>query len=356
MANYLSNIYSNVPSDKIVVLASPEKESEEFDKKQNYKIYRRELLFKYLRPKWLRAFLPTLKIVRREKIEALHISHVLPLGYVAYLFLRAFKIPYIVYTHGLDILHPQNNQRKKYWIKKILQNAEQVIANSNFTAGEANKLGVQKERIQVINPCLDLSRYTTPSPKEADDLKNKLNLKNKKILLSVGRLIERKGFDMVIKSLPVALKNIPDLVYVIVGEGPDKKRLEDLIKKNNLESKVLFAGEVKHEDLYLYYNLAEIFIMPSRQLSNGDVEGFGIVYLEANLYGKPVIAGRSGGVPDAVEDGVSGLLVNPENVEEIRGAITKLFQNQELYNKLAKEGEKRVKEKFICRDFSVLFK
>lgn len=356
VANYLSNICSNVPSDKIIVLASKEKESDEFDKKQNYKIYRHKLLFKYLPLKWLRAFWPVLKIVRKEKIEIIHTSHILPIGYVAYLFKKAFKIPYIVYTHGLDILHPQNNPRKKYWLEKILQNAEQVITNSSFTANEVNKLSVQKEKIKIINPCLDLSQYKFPLEEKIESLKNKLNLKNKKILLTTARLVERKGIDMVIKSLSTVLKNIPDLVYLIIGKGPDKNRLENLIKEKNLENKVFFIGEARHEDLNLYYNLADVFIMPSRQLSNGDVEGFGIVYLEANLYGKPVIAGRSGGVPDAVEDKINGLLVNTESVEEISEAIIKLFQNQELYNSLAEKGKTRVKEKFICKDFSEFLK
>jgi len=356
VANYLSNICSNVPSDKIVVLVSKEKKSDEFDKKQSYKIYRHKLLFKYLPLKWLRAFWPVLKIVRKEKIEIIHTSHVLPIGYVAYLFKKAFKIPYIVYTHGLDILHPQSNDRKKHWLKKILQNAEQVIANSSFTANEVNKLGIQQEKIKIINPCLDLSEYQEPTEEDIKKLKSKYNLENKKVLLTIGRLVERKGIDMVIKSLPEVLKQIPNLVYVIAGNGSDKKRLEGLIKECNLENKVIFVGKIELEKLNLYYSLADIFIMASRQLANGDVEGFGIVYLEANLYGKPVIAGRSGGVPDAVEDGVNGLLVNPESVEEISKAIIKLFQDQELYNSLAEQGRTRVNGKFICRDFGGLLK
>ncbi|MDD5043298.1 MAG: glycosyltransferase family 4 protein [Patescibacteria group bacterium] len=356
IANYLYNIFSHLPEDRICVLANKISGDKEFDKRQNYKIYRKKLLYKIFRPKWLRAFLPALKIVRKEKIEVLHISHVLPMGYVAYLFKKTFRIPYVVYTHGLDILHPQSHPRKKIWLVKILQNAELVVANSSFTANEVNKLGVQKEKIKIINPCLDLSQYQKPTSEDIEKLKNAYGLKNKKILLTIGRLVERKGIDMVIKALPEVLLKIPDLIYVIVGDGADEERLGGLVEKNNLEDKVIFIGGIKPKDLGLYHSLADVFIMPSRQLANGDVEGFGIVYLEANLFGKPVIAGRSGGVPDAVKNGVNGLLVNPENVEEITGAIIKLFLNQELYNQLAEQGERGVREKFICQNFNNFLK
>jgi len=149
----------------------------------------------------------------------------------------------------------------------------------------------------------------------------------------------------VVACLPQVLVECPNLVYVIIGRGEEAENLKLQIKNLKLEDKVLLLTEVEAEELKLWYQTSDIFIMTSREL-NGDYEGFGIVYLEAGLAKKPVIAGKSGGVSDAVVDGVTGLMVDSENLEEINKAIIKLVQFPGLRDRLGQAGHNRAIKEF----------
>jgi len=163
------------------------------------------------------------------------------------------------------------------------------------------------------------------------------------VILTVGRLIERKGHDIVIRAMARLASEFPAARYVVVGDGPRGPYLRDLVASVALQDRVVFVGEVRKEDLPLYYQAADVFAMVSRARERqGDVEGFGLVYLEAGACAKPVVAGRSGGVPDAVVDGVTGLLVSPESVEEVADALARLLRDRELAAKLGQAGRQRV--------------
>jgi len=153
--------------------------------------------------------------------------------------------------------------------------------------------------------------------------------------------------DQVIKSMPKLISLAPNLVYVIGGAGPDEEYLKQLANSfpQQIKSRIIFLGKTTEEEKWTWFNLCNTFIMPSRNIE-GDFEGFGIVYLEANLAGKPVIAGDSGGVRDAVIDGVNGILVNPENLEDIIEAIVTLVKNKEVSQKLGEQGRERVIKEF----------
>jgi len=142
---------------------------------------------------------------------------------------------------------------------------------------------------------------------------------------------------------------------LIIGDGALRKELEDLVKKLKLSEHVIFVGYIAHEDedLLKYYTACDVFIMPSREIKEkGDVEGFGIVYLEANACGKPVIGGKSGGVVDAIEDGVTGLLVDPQNINDISKALIKLLINKEYSSELGVTGRKRVEKEFNWKNIA----
>ena len=167
-------------------------------------------------------------------------------------------------------------------------------------------------------------------------------MEKKIILLQVGRLVKRKGVDKVLEALPEVLKECKDLVYVVVGNGPECSNIELRIKNLELSNYVILIADASDEDVQAWYELCDIFIMPARDI-DGDVEGFGIVYLEANAYGKPVIAGDSGGVRDAVKPDLNGLLVNPESTTEIRDAILKLCKDEFLRRRLGQQGREWVR-------------
>lgn len=293
--------------------------------------------------KWLPAFFALWRTISKNKIEHIIVGQILPLGTVAWLVCRFRGIKYSLVLHGMDLGMSKKSARKKWLAKKIMVNANHLVCNSNYTAKVAREFLVEEEwgKISVVNPGVDNPKFQDTNFKI--QISGKHNLQNKIILLSVGRLVKRKGFDMVIKALPDALKEAPDLVYVVAGAGEEEKSLKEAAIKLGLEKKVLFLGDISDQEKWNWLDLCDMFIMPSRNI-NGDFEGFGIVFLEANLAQKPVIAGDSGGVGDAVANGLNGLLVNPEDIDDISLAIVELTKDKDLRERLGREGKKRAEE------------
>ncbi|MBI5022803.1 MAG: glycosyltransferase family 4 protein [Candidatus Magasanikbacteria bacterium] len=280
-------------------------------------------------PHWLPLIWRVGKIVKKEKIEMLWVGQVLPVGYVALWFKRRKKVPYTVFTHGMDILVPQKSRWKKYWLKKILFNAELVVANSQFTRGELIKLGVVEWRIIVVYPC----------PVEMKDSSLALLPQNdiEKIILSVGRLVKRKGFDKVIDVMPRLLKRVPDLKYVIIGNGPEIAALQNQIAELGLSDNVEILEKVYDKELQEWYNKCTLFALPCRQIGV-DVEGFGLVFLEAALAGKPVVAGNSGGAPETIRHGYGGFVIEPDSPDELYQALLKILTDEPFANRLGDYG------------------
>ena len=346
IASYLSGVARNLPKDKTIVLAPALDNSEEFDREEGYKIYRRNLVSKsfFLWPKWLPLIYHIFKIARKEKVEVILVGQVLPVGTAVFFLKKIFEIPYIISCHGMDILTAKKSFRKKRLMNKILEQSEKIISNSNFTKNELNKLGVQSKKIEILYPCVP--KRINLKEDFLENVSRKYNLENKKIILTTGRLVKRKGHDKVIESLPKILEQFSDAKYIIVGDGPERENLENQVKNLNLGSHVIFTGKVGDLELAAFYQLCDLFITVSRQIE-GDVEGFGTVYLEANLYGKPAIAGNSGGAGEAVIDGLNGLLVDPESIDEISKGIIKLLSDRDLTNQLGRQGKERVEKEFM---------
>jgi len=352
VANYWANLCRELPNDSLVVLATEGPNTIDFDVKQEYLIYRHKLIKnqKWVWPKWLPLFFSIKRLIQSEKVEFLLIAHILPTGIIAYLLRHLFNIHYGLSFHGLDLKLTQANYRRRWMAARIIKSADWVIVNSEYTRS------LQKEyypnlnlKIEVIYPCPNVG-ITPVSPVIKENIIKKSQLENKKVLLSVGRLVERKGQDMVIKSLPLVLKAYPDLKYVIVGRGPEKERLEQLIDELQLGDVVSIYEKVGDFELPAFYELADVFILPCRELEDGDVEGFGIVFVEAGNCKKPVIAGRSGGAVEAVEENITGLLVNPLDEKEIATKILELIRKPELAKKLGENGYKRVQKYFKWSD------
>lgn len=344
IANYLAGLAGALPKDKIAVLAPRFSGAENFDNRQPYKVYRRNLFSKFIWPKWLPMVWHLWRTARREKVEAILVGQVLPVGTAALAVKRFFKIPYFVSCHGMDIMTAAENSRKKNLMNKILEQASGVIANSKFTKNELIKLGVAENKIAIICPCPVVGSRIEPG--KVNEIKNRLGLADKKIIFTVGRLVARKGYDKVIEAMPKILEKVQQAIYVIAGDGPEKESLKFKIENLKLENEVLLLGEVSEEKKNAFYQLCDLFIMTPRQIG-ADVEGFGTVYLEANQYGKPVVAGKSGGVAEAVVDGVTGLIVDPENINKISDAVIKILSDENLAKKIGGRGREMVEKEFI---------
>jgi len=287
-------------------------------------------------PKWLPAIFCLWQYIRKYKIDYVLVGHILPLGTVTYFLSKIVKFKYSVILHGMDFAFATKSARKKNITRKILDNSEYIICGNSYLASMVKDFMGEdySHKIKIVNPGIDVSEEV--DLELVDKIKEKYHLKDKTIILSLGRLVKRKGVDKVLEAMPEVLRTFPDLYYVIVGDGPDKIYLKEKAKgiKN-----VIFT-KATDEEKWSWMKACDIFIMPSRNIG-GDFEGFGIVYLEANLMGKPVIAGNSGGVSDAVAGAVSGVLVDGENSERIAGAIINLASNKELREKLGEQGRKR---------------
>jgi phosphatidylinositol alpha-1,6-mannosyltransferase len=176
------------------------------------------------------------------------------------------------------------------------------------------------------------------------------------VIVCVGRLVHRKGQDKLIEAMPQILKSFPDAVLLLVGEGPIKSMLDKSIRHHGLENNVIFTGRVQFADLPKYIQLGEIFAMPSRDRFFGlEVEGLGIVYLEASACGVPVIVGKSGGAPDAVLENKTGLIVDGTNPDEIADAVCKLLKDKELAKQMGRAGRDWVVENWQWKIWSDKF-
>lgn len=256
-------------------------------------------------------------------------------------FLR-FKVASFV--HGLDIMQKMS-AKEKGKKKRLLEKVDKVIVNSTFVKEQVLKYGISEHNVAVCNPGVDVNKFA--SKDHSREIKERFGLNDKIVLTTIGRVIERKGQDMVIKSLPNVIKKVPNIVYLIVGQGGYRTELERLAGEIGVANHVIFTGFIDDRDVVSYFRATDIFIMVSRTIEErGDVEGFGISYIEANVCKKPVIAGRSGGVVDAVEDDVNGLLVNPTNINEISDAIIKLATDNDLRVRLGEQGYQRAVAKF----------
>ncbi|KKS33482.1 MAG: Phosphatidylinositol alpha-1,6-mannosyltransferase [Parcubacteria group bacterium GW2011_GWC2_42_12] len=303
-----------------------------------------ELLSNRLPLGWLKVVFKLRQTVKAKNINHLLVGQILPLGTAALICSKFCQIKYSIFLHGLDFTCALKSYRKKFISQKILNGAEIIICANSYVADLLKQTFLKvAPKIIVVNPGAEGCKVQN-TPKAAQ-LKEKFNLKDKIILLSVGRLIKRKGFDLVLDCLPQVLKQVPNLVYVIIGDGEERKNYELRVMNYELKNKVLIINNMPDEEKNLWHSLCDIFVMPARNIA-GDFEGFGIVYLEANLAGKPVIAGRSGGVSDAVIDGLNGLLVDPENVNDLSKKIIRLALDHELRQKLGEQGRERALREF----------
>lgn len=221
---------------------------------------------------------------------------------------------------------------------RALTRADCVLAGSEYTAELARRAGVASERLRVTRYGTDPARFR---PLDASALRARLGLEGRAVLLTIARLVARKGIDSVLRALPAVRRAVPNVAYVVAGDGPERARLEALAREGGVAEDVHFVGALADAELPLWYSLADVFVMPSRS-EPPDVEGFGIVFLEASACERPVVAARDGGVPDAVADGVSGLLVTPGNGAELAQKLSALLGDPLRAAELGRRGRERV--------------
>ncbi len=330
VANYYSNLAKYWPiGENITVLDNS----------------KRDLITKKGLLPWLKSVSTILKRRKEDDFDHLLVGHILPLGTAAIIaaFIRPFSFSLIL--HGLDFTSAISSVRKRFLTRMILHRAEKIICANSYTAELVRQFNKKlNDKIAVVNPGIE-PIIPSEDCDRLKELREQYQLEGKFVLFSLGRLVSRKGFDTVIKALSSNESIVPNLVYFIAGSGPEEKNLRSLAAASPLKNEIFFLGGITDEEKWCWLYACDAFILPTRTIGP-DFEGFGIVYLEANLAGRPVIAGDSGGVRDAVIDNVNGLLVQPEDMVEIRAAIKRLADSPELRKQLGLNGKSRAAQEF----------
>ncbi len=274
----------------------------------------------------------------RERPRLLQVATVYD-GLPALMMSRVTGWPIVVWAHGNEILSLRDESYSRPG--QALRTAARVIANSRFTRQLLLDAGVREERIRIFHPRCDATTFTPGDPAAA---RASLGIAAEGlVILSVGGLVERKGHDMVLQALPALLGEFPTLQYLIVGDGPHRPTLEARAHRFGVMDRVRFEGRVPQEQLPDYYRASDVVALVSRHRdAEHDVEGFGIVFLEAAATGRPSVAGRSGGIEDAVVEGETGFLVDPASVEDTAAAIGRLLRDRDLAMRMGEAGRRRV--------------
>jgi phosphatidyl-myo-inositol dimannoside synthase len=264
---------------------------------------------------------------------------------------RIFRCKALIQAHGLDLLYPSFVYQ--ICIVWWLRFCDQVVANSGYTASLAKDKGALEESITIIHPGVHWQRFALPMAMDA--LRLERGLQGKRIILFVGRLARRKGVkEFVENSLGRIIQELPDVRFLIVGDNPKdslthrddvRSEIEQAISAANLEEHVQRLGALSDDDLVKVYKLCDVVVLPILQMKD-DVEGFGIVALEAAAAAKPVIATDVGGVPDAVENGKSGIVTESGDYASLSQAVTNLLSERERKAMMGDYARRRVKENF----------
>jgi len=293
-------------------------------------------------------------LIREEKIKTAAFGAAAPLGLLAYSMRRSGVVRIVALTHGHEVwwakVFPFN-----LLLRKIGQGVDSLTYLGEFTRSFISRPLTQSAKNAMIKiaPGIDTEHF---SPRNSENLRRSLKLSEKKTIVCVARLVHRKGQDRLIEAMPLVLKEISNAHLLIVGQGPYQQKLFEKVRQLNLEEHVTFTGRINYEQLPEYICVGDLFAMPSRSRFAGlEVEGLGIAYLEASACGLPVIAGSSGGAPDAVEDGKTGQVVDGRDTTAIARSVIKFLKDPEGSKRMGEYGRTWVVEKWRWQIWSEAF-
>jgi len=288
-----------------------------------------------------RALLP-----HHELVLAINITY----GGIAGLFARSlFGVPYVTFAYGYEFLKFAKFPPGAALLRYLYAQSRGTIAISNFTRNRLIEFGVKPEKIAAILP------GAAPHPGVDEDVVRALRanypIEGRRLILSIGRMVPRKGHLTLVRAMPRVLAQIPDAHLMIVGRGPAMSACSRAAVRLGVRDRVTFAGALRADEVQALYSLCDVFALPTGEGAGGQVEGFGLVFAEAHAHGKPVIAGTSGGASEAVIDGETGLVVAPDGPDALANAIVRVLSDAELARRLGELGRLRVDNELNWRVF-----
>lgn len=341
---FVHGLIERLPQDSVIVYTSAQPNAEKFDEAwlKNYGVEVIRDRSKILLPT-PRVIRNCQKIIRDRKLTRVAFGAAAPLGVMARAMRKAGGQKIVALTHGHEV----------WWakvppfslaIKYMSRDLDAITYLGNYTKSEISKALKKNDESKLVQiaPGIDVEHFV---PIDASRLRAELGLEDKSVIISVGRLVHRKGQDKLIAALPKIKAMVPNVHLVLVGIGPHQKYLEKLAQKLQISDCITFIGRINYAELPRYICLGDIFAMPSRSRFFGlEVEGLGIVYLEASACGLPVVGGMSGGAPDAVLAGETGVVVDGTNSDEIATACIELLNNPELCALMGSNGREWIIE------------
>jgi phosphatidylinositol alpha-1,6-mannosyltransferase len=255
----------------------------------------------------------------------------------------------VLFAIGNEVTR-QMGGKKEGIMRRTFAAADAVVSLSGYTASRLAPLGIRDSFVN--NPGIDPALFR---PLDTGACKKKFGWEGRQIVLTAARVVARKGQDVVVQALAALAAEFPECRYVIAGGGAEQEmaRLRELAAENKVADRVVFTGYVQEADKVALYNACDVYVMVSRhEQEEKDIEGFGITFLEAGGCGKPVIGGRSGGIPDAIEDGVSGFLVDPSDHAAVANCLKRLLADAALRQRMGSAGRSRVEQLFTWEKYA----
>ncbi len=294
------------------------------------------------------------RVIKEHSISVAAFGAAAPLGLLSASLKRAGVKKTVALTHGHEVwwakVFPFNLA-----LRRIGSTVDSLTYLGDFTQSAISRALSKKATKQMVKiaPGIDVEHF---SPQDSSSLRRELGIDSKKVIVSVGRLVHRKGQDHLIEAMPEILKNVPDAHLLMVGQGPYLEHLAKLVAIHKVENHVSFIGRIQYAELPRFICAGDLFAMPSRsRLAGLEVEGLGIVYLEASACGLPVVAGNSGGAPDAVVEGVTGLVVDGTNNGQIAAAIISLLNDPQRAQTMGAAGRQWIIENWRWELWSTRF-
>lgn len=353
---FVIGLIERLPHNSVIVYTSSQEGSEDFDH-----TWRENFGVEVIRDK-SKILLPTLRVgravrslVRSKEISTVFFGAAAPLALLSQGLRRAGVTRIIALTHGHEVWWAKV-WPFSYAIQRIGKGVDALTYLGEFTRGEISRALKNKSADAMVRiaPGIDTEHFAPQASAKA--LRGELGLMDKSVIVSVGRLVHRKGQDFLIRSLPQIRQEVPNAHLLFVGEGPYREELEKIAGECGVEEQITFIGRVQYADLPRYICAGDIFAMPSRsRLAGLEVEGLGIVYLEASACGLPVIAGNSGGAPDAVLESVTGYAVDGTSTVEISSAIIKVLKDPQAAALMGERGREWINDQWRWEIWSKKF-
>lgn len=347
IATYVTQFARSIDSKQVCVYAPRVAGNTTFDESEPYKIFRKKQLLSFFWPRWIPTIFHFFSITKKEKIDVVLVNHVLPLGYAALVLKKFRKIPFVIISHGTDVLYATARPWKKKMLRRVIEGSEQVVFNSESIKRRfLERLPEFEQKSLVVYPCPDTQLLESVDIKKVEKLRTSLALQGKKVILSVSRMDIGKGFQHLVHAMPKILAQEPHAVWVVVGDGPKREEIFEAVQKLSLQNVVRFIGPVPHEELGAYYRLADLFVLLTHTAGERE-EGLGLVFLEAASAGKAIVAGKSGGVEEAVIDGETGRVFDVyHEAGKVVDAIAELLAHKEKRDMFGASGKRRIETVF----------